>query len=184
MIIYSKLLNKYSKDEIYQIFPTISARKIIFSRDCISPGTVAQYCSFEELNYSLQDFLEDYPKYLEYKSVDILFEIYKKGYSILSFRKKMGISSYLEYMIKHGVDYNTPITNGYKIIEFMKYDINLKKFKIDKYDSHIELFGEKEDLSSFKEKYNINFEVIYEPYKKCWHLAFNGMLADYIRIHN
>ena len=120
---------------------------------------------------------------MEYKASDILYKIYKAGYSVLQFRKKYNISSYLENMIKNGLDFNCPIENGYRIIEVLKYNIDLKTFKIDKYDTHIELFGNLEQLKAFKEKYGINYEVIYEPYKKSWHLAFRGMLADYIRIH-
>lgn len=184
MIIYSKINAVYSKDEIYEIFPTMTARKIIFLRDIPRAETIAKYCSFEKINYSFYDFLEDYPFYKNYKCPELMYEIYKRGYSVLEFRKKYNISSYLENMIKTGLDFNCSIENGYKIIEFLQYNIDVSKFKIDKYDTHIELFGEKEMLLEFKEKYNIRFEVIYEPYKKSWHLAFNGMLADYIKIHN
>lgn len=183
MIIYSKINAVYSKHEIYEIFPTITARKIIFFRDIPRIETIAKYCSFKKINYSFDDFLEDYPLYKNYKCAELMYEIYKKGYSILQFRKKYNISSYLENMIKNGLDFNCPIENGYRIIEVLKYNIDLKTFKIDKYDTHIELFGNLDQLKAFKEKYGINYEVIYEPYKKSWHLAFRGMLADYIRIY-
>ena len=183
MIIYSKLNAIYSKDEIYRRFPTATARKIIFCRDIVKPSVLIKYCSFKEINYSYEDFLEDYPKFLEYKASDILYKIYKAGYSVLQFRAKYDINSYFEYMLKNGLDFNSPIENGYKIIEFMGYRVDVSKFKIDKYDTHIELFGDPEQLKAFKEKYNLKFEVLYEPYKESWHLAFNGMLADYIKIY-
>ena len=85
MIIYSKIHAAYSKDEIYRIFPTATARKIIFRRDVVKPSVLIKYCSFKEINYSYEDFLEDYPKLLEYKASDILYKIYKAGYSVLQF---------------------------------------------------------------------------------------------------
>lgn len=93
------------------------------------------------------------------------------------------MGSYLEYIIRNGIDFNSIFENGYKIIKFMKYKIDVSNFKIVKYETHVELFGNPEQLKIFKEKYNLRFEVIYEPYKKSWHLAFNGILADYIRIY-
>lgn len=183
MIVYSKINAIYSKDEIYKIFPRITARKIIFNRDVIKINVLAKYCDFKKIKYTMEDLKKDYPKLAEYKSLDIAYKIYASGYSVKEFYEKFEIGSYLEYIIRNGINFNSVFENGYKIIEFMEWKIDTKKFKIDKYDTHIELFGKAEQLKAFKEKYGIRYEVIYEPYKKSWHLAFNGILADYIRIH-
>ena len=183
MIAYSKIHAIYSKDEIYKMFPRISARKIIFSRDIIKINILAKYCDFKKINYSINDLKEDYPHLAEYKSLDIAYKIYSSGYSVKEFYQKHGIGSFLENIIRNGLNFNSNFENGYKIIEFMGYKIDISNFKVDKYDIHIELFGEKEQLIAFKEKYNLKFEVLYEPYKKSWHLAFNGILADYIKIY-
>ena len=183
MIIYSKINSIYSKDEIYNMFPRISARKIIFSRDIIKINILAKYCSFKKINYTIEDLKIDYPHFIEYKGLDIAYKIYSSGYSVKSFYQKNNIGSYLEYIVRNGIDFNSVFENGYKIIKFMNYKIDVSKFKIDKYDTHIELFGSSEQLTAFKEKYNIKYDILYEPYKASWHLAFNGILADYIRVY-
>lgn len=183
MIIYSKINAVYSKHEIYEIFPTITARKIIFSRDIIKINILAKYCDFKKINYSINDLKKDYPHLAKYKGLDIAYKIYSSRYSVKEFYRKHGIGSFLEYIIRNGLDFNSNFENGYKVIKFMEYKIDVSNFKIDKYDTHIELFGNPEQLKSFKEKYNLKFEVLYEPYKESWHLAFNGILADYIRVY-
>lgn len=89
MIIYSKLNSIYSKDEIYKMFPRISARKIIFSRDIIKINILAKYCNFKKINYTIEDLKEDYPHMINYKGLDIAYKIYSSGYSIKNFIKKI-----------------------------------------------------------------------------------------------
>lgn len=183
MIAYSKIRAVYSKDEIYKMFPIHTARKIIFHRSTIKINVLVKYCNFKKINYTLNDLQEDYPNFANYKGAEIAYKIYSQGSSITDFWRKHQIGPHLENLIRSGIDFNSTVENGYKIIKFMEYKINIKMFKVDKYDTHVELFGEKEDLIKFKEKYNLRFEVIYEPYKKSWHLAFNGMLAEYIKVY-
>ena len=183
MILYYKTNKIFSEKEIKEIFPIITARKIIYSRDIVTPDCFIKYCSFKKIDYTFQDFLKDYPKFRKYKSPEIMFKIYEKGYTVLKYRNENNISSHLEKMIKYGLDFNTTIQNAYKLINLLGYNIDTSKFEIDKYETHVELFGKKEHLKAFKEKYGIRYDIIYEPYKKSWHLAFNGMLADYIRIY-
>ena len=59
--------------------------------------------------------------------------------------------------------------------------VDISLFTVDFYKTHIELFGKKEDLANFKNRYGIKWKLWYEPYRKSWHLAFNGCLAEYIR---
>ena len=43
------------------------------------------------------------------------------------------------------------------------------------------IFNRKE-LINFREKFKITHPVLYEPIKKKFHLAFDGMLADYLKL--
>ncbi len=84
-------------------------------------------------------------------------------------------------MLKKGLNFNSESINSYKIIDILKIEVDVCKFRIDKYPIHIEFFGEKEDLLQFQKTFKIEHDVLFEPIKKEWHLAFDGMLAEYIR---
>lgn len=181
MIIYDKIKKKYSKYEIEEIFPRITARKIIFERDTVRMDIIAKNISLEEIGYTLQDYLQDYGKDKIYKEIGMVFEIYKQGMGIGSFISKHELSDHLSYLLLKGIDYNTTMPNGYKVIKLFNIKVDFSKFTIDKYDTHIELFGDREELKAFKEKFQINHDVLFEPIKRSWHLAFDGMLAEYIK---
>ena len=53
-----------------------------------------------------------------------------------------------------------------------KIDIRGMKYKI--FDNHCELYASKEELEKFRDKYNIDEDIIYSETKKIWHLAFTG----------
>ncbi|MEJ6467345.1 hypothetical protein [Fusobacterium ulcerans] len=181
MIIYDKIKTKYNKNEISQLFPRITARNIIYEKTIIKIGVIAKFVSFDFIDYSLQDYIEDYEADKIYKEVEYVYQILASGKNIGQIAAENSLSDNFDYMLKRGLNFNSDGINSYKIIDILKIEVNISKFKLDKYPIHIELFGEKEDLLEFKEKFKIEREVLFEPIKKSWHLAFNGMLAEYIR---
>lgn len=181
MIIYDKIKKKYDKYDIEEIFPRITARKIIFERDSVRMDVIAKNISLNEIGYTLQDYIADYKKDKIYKEIGMVFEIYKSGMGIENFIIKHDLGDYFKQLLKLGFDYNAPLKNGYKIIDLFHIKVDFSNFSIDKYDTHIELFGDKEELKKFKEKFKIHHDVLFEPIKKSWHLAFDGLLADYIK---
>ena len=76
-------------------------------------------------------------------------------------------------------DYNSSktenIQNTFRV-NHIGYDID--KFRLETYGRHIELYGKKEELEYFKNKYDTDHLVLFETYKQEWHLAFNGLLAE------
>lgn len=182
MIIYNKIKSKYSKEEIYSLFPRITARNIIYERTIIKIGVIAKFISFDPINYTLQNYIEDYEADKIYKEVEYVYKILASGKNIGQIAAENGLTDNFDYMLKKGLNFNSVGINSYKIIDILKIKIDISKFKVDKYPTHIELFGEKEDLLEFKEKFKIEREVLFEPIKKSWHLAFNGMLAEYLKI--
>ena len=181
MVIYDKIKAKYTKEEIYNLFPRITARNIIYERTIIKIGVLAKFVSFDSINYTLQDYIEDYKADKIYKEVEYVYQILASGKNIGQIAAENGLTDNFDYMLKKGLNFNSESINSYKIIDILKIEVDIHKFRIDKYPIHIELFGEKEDLLEFKEKFKIEREVLFEPIKKSWHLAFNGMVAEYIR---
>lgn len=181
MIIYNKIKSKYTKEEIYNLFPRITARNIIYERTIIKIGVIAKFVSFDFINYTLEDYIKDYSSDKIYKEVEYVYQILASGKNIGKIAVENGLSDNFDYMLKNGINFNSEGINSYKIIDILKIKVDVSKFKIDKYPIHIELFGEKEDLFQFQKKFKLKYDVLYEPIKKSWHLAFDGMLADYIK---
>ena len=183
MILYNKILDKYSKTELNKILDPRLARKIYYNRGVIPLGKISKLISFDEIGYNVEDAVIDYSLNKKYKEYKYVFELLKAGKNIHIIALENGMTDNFDYMLKRGINFNSKGTNSYKIIDIFKIKIDISNFSLTKYDSHVELFGTKEELINFKEKYQIIREVIYEPFKKSWHLAFDGMLAEWIKLN-
>lgn len=96
-------------------------------------------------------------------------------------KEELGFTDAFDYYLKKGLNFNSESPNFDKLIDTFGIKVNYNSFKIDIYSKHIELFGDKEKLINFKEKYGIEHDVLFEPIKNEWHLAFDGFLAEYIK---
>lgn len=132
------------------------------------------------IEYTVKDFKKDYPLYSNYKEIDTVFNIFKQGYSLHKYFILKNIHSVFVRNLKAGFIYNSKVTNLKNAISdfIIKYDIS--NFKVEFYKEHIELYGNKELLEAFKNTFNLQEDIYYEKYKSSWHLAFSGLLADYI----
>ncbi|MDY3059290.1 MAG: hypothetical protein SOR11_04740 [Fusobacterium sp.] len=185
MIIIDKIIEKYSKEEIYKLLPRITARNIIFNRKTlIKAGVLAKYISFDEIGYTLDDYISDYKADKKYKEVKYVFEILRSGKNIGQLAKENDMTDQLDYILKHGFDFNSNGLNLYKVIDIFKIKVDIKKMELEKFENHIELYGEEKELINFREKFKITHPVLYEPIKKKFHLAFDGMLADYLKLYS
>ena len=176
MILLEKLFSKYSKKELEGIFPREYVYELINYR--IQPRLTSIAGRFDvvnELNYTYEDFLTDYKNYAEYKENKLLFDLYKKGITAKDAAIKFDYNetSFLAYL-RNGI----PLNKGTKIEKMKAYyiedtiDIQGMKYKI--IDNHCELYASKEELEKFRDKYNIDEDIIYSETKKTWHLAFTG----------
>lgn len=181
MILYEKILNKYSKSELNKMLDPRLARKIYYNKGTIPIGKIAKVISFDEVEYRLEDAILDYSLNEKYKEYVLVFELLKRGTNIKATTIKYGMTNHFDYMLKKGLNFESKAVNSEKIIDIFKIDVDISSFTLDKYDTHVELFGDKENLIKFKKKYKISKAVIYEPFKKSWHLAFDGMLNDWIK---
>lgn len=182
MILYEKIKKQYTAKEVRNLFPVIMARNINKSIKKVNIHILVKYIAFKEIGYSSTDLAEDYPELKnKYKEFEIVYKILSMKKSINEFKEEIGLTDSFDYYLKKGFNFNSESPNFYKLIDIFKIKVDYKDFKIDTYSNHIELFGEKEKLSNFKEKYNIDHSVLLDPIKNEWHLAFDGFLAEYIK---
>lgn len=182
MILYNKIKQQYNAKQVRQKFDPRMARAINKNLKNINISYLVKYINFKEIGYTIKDLEEDYPNLKnEYKEFEILYKIFSLGKNINMLKKELGLTDTLDYYLKRGINFNSDSPNLDKIIDILEMKIDYKDFKIDLYPSHIELFGEKEKLIKFRKKYDIEHEVLFEPIKNKWHLAFDGLLANYIR---
>lgn len=109
-----------------------------------------------------------------------MFKILSQGVSLRDVTLE---NSNFNRVLRKGFYYNSTILNPDEIRKYIVIHYDVSDFKIEFYKNHIELYGNKEKLEEFKKKFNLNEDVFYEKYKESWHLAFKGLLAEYIRIH-
>ncbi|MGL5124076.1 MAG: hypothetical protein ACRC6K_07975 [Fusobacteriaceae bacterium] len=134
------------------------------------------------VKYTYEDFLKDYGlRYKEYKELKTLFNILIKGYSPTSYLT----SNFYNFLVK-GFNYNAKIVkeeNLEKLLDVLHIECSINNYSLilEKHRRHIELYGEKDNLEKFKEDYRIEEPILYEKFKEKWHLAFDGILAEYLR---
>ncbi len=109
------------------------------------------------------------------------YQLFINGFKINDIKKQFNLETQIYAYLIRGFDYNGVTRNMPLAFDSLGITVDTSFFTIDLYKTHIELFGEKEDLEKFRNRYGIKWELWYEPYRKSWHLAFNGCLAEYIR---
>jgi len=182
MILYDKLKERYTRKEIIKIFDDTLAGRIWRGDKSVFIHTISNKIDLYNLEYSFDNFQEDYgDKYQHNKEMLMLYQIFMKGYNLNRLSKKYNLESQFRNLLRDGFDYNCSSKNIYLTFELLGIQVDTVPFSIDIYETHVELFGSKGDLENFKEQYALKYDLYYEPYRKSWHLAFNGCLADYIK---
>ena len=176
MILLEKLFSKYSKKELEGIFPRQYVYELVNYRIHAKLTSIASRVDVvNELNYTYEDFLTDHENYAEYKENKLLFDLYKKGITTKDAAIKFDYNetSFLVYL-RNGI----PLNKGTKIEKMKAYyiedkiDIQGMKYKI--FDNHCELYASKEELEKFRDKHDIDEDIIYSETKETLHLAFTG----------
>lgn len=182
MILYEKIKERYSRKELEELLGRNTAGRIYREEIEVLPVKISSRIDVSKLEYSLDDFKVDYEHmYKEHKEVEMIFALFIKGLAPNTLKKKYNLETMIYSHLKYGFDYNSTSRNLHLVLKQLGVEVNISRFTIDFYKTHIELFGLKEDLESFKKKYNIKYDIYWEPYRESWHLAFNGCLAEYIR---
>lgn len=180
-ILISKL-EKYKLIEVLKNKLSEYRRKQLNKKAFISLYTLVEFINLDSIGYTFEDCLTDYEDKLKnQKEKFIIWKLWSKGYSVNSFQEKFSISSSFQRQIRDGIDYNSEFRGDKYLIDLLELKLNLKDFKIVYYDTHIELFGEEKLLKEFRDKFDLNYDVIWEKDQQSYHLAFAGLLANYIR---
>lgn len=181
MSIFKKLLTKYS---YFEIETKLGERVYTKFKDGtrIPPLTrLAKDFDVKSLGYTVEEFRNDYPQYEKQKEIRTLFNIQVEGQTVSGLMKEHHVPTLFKHL-ENGFDFNSNAYIGKKeILKYFEFDIDLSKFKYKIYRRHTELYGSKEDLENFKEQYKINQAVLMEKEMDTWHLAFDGMMNDWIR---
>lgn len=141
--------------------------------------------SLKELDYSFEDFTADgYGENAKEKKV--LYKIFFMGYhSVNEYCKQNGIETGTFFScIRNGFRNergNALLKQSKIFLSLLEIEYNLENIELEFYKKHIELYGEKEVLEKFRKFHEIRYPVRFEPVKEKWHLAFSGVLAEYIR---
>lgn len=182
MILYDRLKENYTRIELISLLGHASAGRIWRGEINLHPTTVSKKIDIKQLDYSFEDFFKDYDfLYRGHVEKDMIFNLFIEGISVMSLIKQYNLESLIYIFLKKGFNYNSTSNNLHLIFDYLGICIDTSKFTIDSYKRHIELFGTKEDLKVFKNRYDIKYDLYYEPYRKSWHLAFDGCLAEYIK---
>lgn len=157
-------------------------RKKLNKKEFVPLFEIVKHISLDTIGYTFKDCLIDYHDKLEGQTEkEIVWKLWSKGYSPYIFERENNLSSCFSKYIKYGIKYDSEFTGQNQLMEFMELDLNLSRFKVVEYSSHIELFGKESELITFRDKYKLGYDVIWEKENKSYHLAFAGLLAEYIK---
>lgn len=172
MILYKKIgidnLNKLNQGIYYKVKKN---KKVALN-------IIGKYIDLKSIDYSYDDYKLDYPERIEgYAESKVLYNIERSGRSLTSFPASAVAA------VRIGINYNYFILkNKEQRYEFLEYlDINLDyQLDFESFEMHTEAYGDYEELERFKNDYEIKNEIVFEKYKEKWHLAFSGIISEYI----
>lgn len=181
--IYKILLKYYTEKEIRDKLGDAAARRLKVG-EFIKLETIASRIEIKD--YTYEDFIEDYgEKYKNYKEKRNLYSFLlkaPKSMRQLSIENGLLDTSIVNYFLKGFTDK----AEGFNVIlpylwdtEELRKDIKTLDYKI--FDDHVEIYGEKDRLEKFKEKYSIPYKIIFHSKLEIWHLAFDGRVEKIIK---
>lgn len=180
MKLLSRLLECYSEDEVKEKIDKNQFSNMKNNKKFTSLDTIAKNMDIKKTNYNVADFLEDYPQYKKHKEIKTIYNIQIDGETVSGLSERNKCSTLFGHT-KDGFDFNS---NDYiakkEVLKYFDFDIDLSQFKTKTFKRHTELYGAKEELEAFREKYKITHKVL-EKEIDTWHLAFDGMLNDWIK---
>lgn len=180
-ILTEKIFKHYSKKELENIFPIKILTQLSINNKILPWfSEITKIIDVKKIGYTLEDFKYDYPKYKDFVEIESVFNILIQG---IPLKNAIVSNPNFNRILRKGFYYNSTMLTSDEIRKYIVIHYDISDFKIEFYKNHVELYGDKEKLEGFKKKFNLNEDVFYEKYKESWHLAFKGLLAEYIRIY-
>lgn len=180
MIIYDKLKQLYSSEELknklgdyvyYYCFFSNNEKDVKLDKLAHSISDLRDFYSFEEFTLDFPNFV------LKYKELRTIYNILISGKKISDFLK---LHNKILKQLYYGF-YSETKSFVYDQLKYISIDYDISKFEYAFFKRHIELYGEKNELTKFKEKHKIDQKILWEFQKETWHIAIAGLLAEKIR---
>ena len=181
MKLISRILEVYSEEEVSSKIDRNQISNMKNDKKFTSLDAIAKNLDLKRINYSVDDFLDDYPQYKKHKEIKTIYNIQMNGETVGGLSDKNSCSSLFGH-IKDGFDFtSTAYVDKKEVLKYFEFDIDLSDFRVRTFKKHTKLYGAKEELEKFKEKYKITYPIAFDNEMEKWHLAFDGMLNDWIR---
>lgn len=179
--IYERLLEHYTDKEIKKRMYRDTYSKMLKGEKLLGIECFARRFDMNKVTYTVEEFLEDYPKYRSFVEVKSILKILKSGKAIYTLAKEH--NSYCLYRnLTEGFIYNTNLYDDKpELVKYFDIDVDTSEFQVEFHRAHVELFGDKKKLEVFRDKYQISHRVLFEEEKNQWHLAFDGLLYKYMK---
>ena len=177
MIIYKKLLERYSLEQMKNILGDYDFYYNFLNNRINNLDRIAKLISLKDF-YTFDDFGKDFgEKYKKYSEKKTVYNILIAGISVADFLKlnKIILNQLYKGFIMESISFSK------EQLPYISIDYDISKFEVAFFENHIELYGKKEELENFKVKFKIEQKILWESYKETWHLAFSGLLAEKIR---
>lgn len=184
MILYEKLTSKYGKD-LKQILSERVYKNIKTGNNIHLHNVVNSGIDIDSLDYTFEEYSKDFKEQLKsYTEKKTAFNIFKSGYAPSSF-----YTSTFFKQLTEGFNYNSHVIipqSKEKLLAVIDIDCDLESYdlRLESYKRHIEVYGEKENLKAFKKNFKLKRPILWEKVKEEWHLAFDGLLCEYIKYKN
>jgi hypothetical protein len=181
VILYEKLQTEYGEDLksvlTEKLYNKMAAKKSFYLHSIVHCGI-----DLDKVGYTYEDYLEDFKKHADkFSEKKTVFNVLKSGHSPTNFYTTL----FYEHL-KYGFNYNSLIimpVNRKKLLEVIDIDCDLGSYGLrsETYKRHIEVYGKKDDLEAFKKDFKLKRPILWEKIKEEWHLAFDGLLCEYIK---
>ncbi len=166
MILYEKLLKKYSDVEIKETLGR-HQHESIKVREKTNLDIIASKINLSVIDYTLEDFKIDFAyKYSHYMHQDILYNMFMQGTTPrqVALKNNFHVDHFSE-ALHLGIGQRSKV--WLYVSPYMDFDYsNIKEFEIDMNAERVALFGDKDKLEEFKNKYNIEYPVLLHIIKK------------------
>lgn len=189
MLIKEILLNRYDRKHLREIlgeriYQSLCNKNKMTEFSNLCKKLNSHNIDVEELGYSYEKFLIDYSshKIMKCKEKEIVYKIWKKGFSLHAYSIYVGMSRCALYGIVRNGRETVQEETKYKLIDTfeIKYDLNdLEEFDVEVHDEFCKIIGDKNSLNRLVKKYQIDYPVLF--YNDRYSVAFDGWFFRVIK---
>ena len=104
MILYDKIKEKYSKEEVKEFLGGPTGRRLWRGEKDISPTYISSRINLRKLNYTIRDFTQDYKKITDkYLEKEMYYQLFINGLKINDIKKKFNLENPIIRIFNPGV---------------------------------------------------------------------------------